>query len=91
MFGSGGRFRTETLAQGDVGYIPQGYGHSIENVGDTPLRILIGLNSGVYEEIGLAQWMAGNPVDVLATNFNRPATTFTNFPTQNAFIEGPGS
>ena len=58
MFGSGGRFRTETLAQGDVGYIPQGYGHSIENVGDTPMRILIGFNSGDYQEIGLSQWMA---------------------------------
>jgi oxalate decarboxylase len=91
MFGSGGRFRMETLAQGDVGYIPQGYGHSIENTGETPLRILIALNSGVYEEITLAQWMAGNPVDVLATNFNKPAATFRDFPTRNAFIEGSGS
>ena len=33
MFGSHGRFRTETLDKGDVGYIPQGYGHSIENIG----------------------------------------------------------
>ena len=34
MFGSHGRYRIETLEKGDVGYIPQGYGHSIENVGD---------------------------------------------------------
>ena len=87
MFGSGGRWRAETLAQGDVGYIPQGYGHSIENVGDTTLRILIALNSGDYQEIDLAQWMAGNPVDVLATNFGKPAATFRNFPTREAFIE----
>ena len=86
MFGSGGRFRTEVLAQGDVGYIPQGYGHSIENTGKTPLRILIGLNSGVYEEIGLAHWMAANPVDVLATNFGVPAATFDKFPTRDPFI-----
>ncbi len=36
MFGSHGRYRTETLDKGDVGYIPQGYGHSIENIGDKP-------------------------------------------------------
>ena len=90
MFGSGGRYRTETLAQGDVGYIPQGYGHSIENVGDTPMRILIGFNSGVYEEIMLSQWMAGNPVDVLATNFNKPAATFRNFPATNQVISEEG-
>jgi oxalate decarboxylase len=88
LFGSGGRFRTETLAQGDVGYIPQGYGHSIETVGDTTLRILIGLNSGDYQEIALAQWMAANPVDVLATNFNKPAATFRNFPTREQLING---
>jgi oxalate decarboxylase len=87
MFGSGGRFRTEALRQGDVGYIPQGYGHSIENTGKNTLRILIGLNSGVYEEIALSQWMAGNPVDVLATNFGVPADTFRKFPTREAFID----
>ena len=59
----------------------------LENVGDTPLRILIGLNSGTYEEIDLAQWMAGNPVDVLATNFNKPSATFRDFPSRDAFID----
>jgi oxalate decarboxylase len=33
LFGSGGRWRQETPSKGDVGYIPQGFGHSIENVG----------------------------------------------------------
>jgi hypothetical protein len=27
------------------------------------------VNSGVYEGIDLTEWMAGNPADVLATNF----------------------
>ena len=34
LFGSHGRWRQETLGKGDVGYIPQGFGHSIENIGD---------------------------------------------------------
>jgi oxalate decarboxylase len=71
LFGSGGRFRTETLETGDVGYIPLGYGHSLENVGDTKCRVLIGFNSGIDEDIDPTEWMAGNPVDVLAT---KPAT-----------------
>jgi oxalate decarboxylase len=86
MFGSGGRYRTETLDQGDVGYIPQGYGHSIENVGDGPCRVLIGFNSGIYEEIDLTEWIAANPVDVLATNFGRPAALFNRFPRRDVFI-----
>ncbi|QEH38888.1 Oxalate decarboxylase OxdD [Aquisphaera giovannonii] len=90
LFGSHGRFRTEPLGKGDVGYIPQGYGHSIENVGKTPSRVLIGFNTGVYETIDLSQWIAGNPADVLATNFGKPAELFAKFPHRDVFIAPPG-
>ena len=88
LFGSHGRFRTETLEKGDVGYIPQGYGHSIENVGDKHGRVLIGFNTGIYEAIDLSQWIAGNPADVLATNFGKPASLFEKFPSHDVFIAG---
>jgi oxalate decarboxylase len=90
LFGSHGRFRVETLEKGDVGYIPQGYGHSIENVGDAPARILIGLNAGTYEAIDLSQWIAGNPPDVLATNFGQPPDLFGKFPNHDVFLAGKG-
>jgi oxalate decarboxylase len=86
LFGSHGRYRLETLDKGDVGYIPQGYGHSIENVGDRPCRVLIGFNSGHYEAIDLSMWIAGNPVDVLATNFSKPTSLFEKFPRDRVFI-----
>jgi oxalate decarboxylase len=92
MFGSHGRYRTEELEKGDVGYIPQGYGHSIENIGDKQCRVLIGFNTGVYEAIDLSQWIAGNPPDVLATNFGKPAAFFEKFPHRDVFIadkDGP--
>ncbi len=93
MFGSHGRYRTEGLAQGDVGYIPQGYGHSIENVGEKPCRVLIGFNTGIYETIDLSSWIAGNAPDVLATNFGKAASLFDAFPRRDVFIaskDGPG-
>jgi oxalate decarboxylase len=93
LFGSGGRYRTETFGKGDVGYTPQGYGHSIENVGDGKCRVLIGFNSGVYEEIDLSEWIAGIPPDVLATNFGQSASLFEKFPRRDVFItpaETPG-
>jgi oxalate decarboxylase len=86
MFGSHGRYRTETLEKGDVGFIPQGYGHSLENVGDKTCRILIGFNNGIYETIDLSQWIAGNPADVLATNFGKPEALFKKFPRNDVFI-----
>jgi oxalate decarboxylase len=91
MFGSHGKWRKEVLEQGDVGYIPQGYGHSIENVGDKKCRVLIGFNSGEYQTIDLSQWIAGNPLDVLATNFGQPASLFEKFPKRDVFIaDKPG-
>jgi oxalate decarboxylase len=90
LFGANGRYRTETFEKGDVGYTPQGYGHSIENVGDKPCRVLIGFNSGVYEEIDLSEWMAGNPLDVLATNFDKSPSLFEKFPRSDVFIADKG-
>jgi oxalate decarboxylase len=86
LFGSHGRYRVERLQKGDVGYIPQGYGHSIENVGSGPARILIGFNAAIYETIDLSQWIAANPKDVLATNFGQPAEVFGKFPDRDVFI-----
>ena len=93
LFGSGGRFRTARLGAGDVGYIPRGYGHSIENVGTTPARILIGFNTARYEAIGLSQWLAANPPDVIATNLGLDPETMRRFlarlPRREVFIAPP--
>jgi oxalate decarboxylase len=53
---------------------------------------LIGFNSGNYQTIDLSQWIAGNPTDVLATNFSKPASLFEKFPKKDVFIaskDGP--
>ena len=47
---------------------------------------MIGFNSGIYETIDLSQWIAGNPPDVLATNFSKPAALFDKFPHKDVFI-----
>jgi oxalate decarboxylase len=86
LFGANGRYRIETFEKGDVGYLPQGYGHSLENVGDRRCRVLIGFNSGIYEDIDLTEWIAANPPDVLATNFGKPAALFEKFPHKDVFI-----
>jgi oxalate decarboxylase len=86
LFGSRGRYREATLEAGDVGYVPQGYGHSLENVGMEKARILIVFNAGTYQTVDLSQWIAGQPADVLATTFGRPVATFEGFPKRDVFI-----
>jgi oxalate decarboxylase len=81
VFGSGGRARTEEFAPGDVGYVPQGYGHYIENTGTENLVVLLALNNSIYQSISITEWMAAQPDTLLATNFRLPETTFRDFPT----------
>jgi oxalate decarboxylase len=93
MFGSHGRWREETLVKGDVGYIPTGYGHSIENdSADKPARVLIGFNTGHYQAIDLSLWLAANPDYLLEANFGQKQSVIDKLPRQRVFIaakDGP--
>jgi oxalate decarboxylase len=88
VFGSNGRVRIEEFNAGDVGYVPQGYGHYIENIGNEDVELLIALNNGTYESISLADWIGANSPLLLATNFEVPENTFKDFQTRNRFLVG---
>ena len=51
-------------------------------------RVLIGFNTGIYASIDLTQWIAGNPADVLATNFGQTAELVEKFPHRDVFVAG---
>lgn len=80
VFGSHGRARTDAFSAGDVGYVPQGYGHYIENTGTTDLEILLALNNATYQSISLTDWIANTPGLLLSTNFGVPESVFAKMP-----------
>ncbi|MEX2115186.1 MAG: cupin domain-containing protein [Pirellulales bacterium] len=86
VFASSGRAETVELSQGDVGYVPQGYGHYLENIGNDECRMLLAFNSGEYQEIGLTGWIASNPQLLVATNLGVPEKVVAEFPKQTVFI-----
>jgi oxalate decarboxylase len=89
VFGSGGRARTDAFGPLDVGYVPQGYGHYIENTGDTDLEVMLALNNATYQSISITAWMAANPGLLLSTNFGVPESVFAKFPKgEEAMPEG---
>jgi oxalate decarboxylase len=88
LFGSQARARTETFNTGDVGYIPQGYGHYLENVGNGHCRILLGFNDGDYQQISLSGWLAANPRQLVASNFTLPLDVVDKFPDTTVEIAG---
>lgn len=86
LFGSQGRARTETFGPGDVGYVPMGYGHYLENAGDDECRIVLAFNSGTYEQIGLSGWLAANPRQLVASTFGIPLALAERFPDATTLI-----
>jgi oxalate decarboxylase len=86
LFGSHGRYRTEEFNQGDAGYVPQGFGHYIQNVGRSAARILIVFDKGEYEEIGLSGWLAANPVKLTADNFKIADSLVERMPDHRRFV-----
>src|SRR5260370_34461728 len=75
VFGSNGRVRNEEFNAGDVGYVPQGYGHYIENNGNEDVELLIAHINGNYESIYIADWHGVHSDLLLATTFVVRANT----------------
>ena len=69
IFGAHGRAKTEEFQAGQVGFVPQGFGHYVEQLGDEPTKFILLFNSPVFEEISISKWLAGNPASFLADNF----------------------
>jgi oxalate decarboxylase len=93
LFGSHGRARTEQFKAGDVAYVPQGFGHYIENTGSGPCRVLVAFDSGNYQEISLSTWLASNPARLVGDNFKIPDALVAKLPDYRVFLagkDGPG-
>jgi oxalate decarboxylase len=88
VFGSHSRTRVEEFGPNDVGFVQQGFGHYIEQIGDEPTEVIILFNSGVFEEISLASWLGGNPVSLLETNFGIPKSLIDQLPKRETGIVG---
>jgi oxalate decarboxylase len=86
LFGSGGRARTEEFGPGDAGYIPQGFGHYIQNAGDSPCRVLVAFDSGEYQEISLSTWLSANPTRLVADNLKIADAVAAKLPDHRVFI-----
>jgi oxalate decarboxylase len=80
IFGAHGRELVEEFAPGNVAFIKQGFGHYIEQIGNEPTKILIVFNSGIYQQIALSSWLAGNPPSLIGDNFGLSADQVSRLP-----------
>ena len=83
VFASEGKASVSSLRQGDVGYIPMGYGHALLNRSKEPADVLVVFNAGEYQSINLNGWLATNPTSVVANNLQIPVSLADQLPTTN--------
>lgn len=84
VFASQGKSSVSSLRQGDVGYVPMGYGHALRNTSDGPTDVLVVFNDADYESINLNDWLATNPTSVVANNLQIPVPLADQLPRSNS-------
>ncbi len=84
-----GRSFVNDVTKGDLWLFPGGIPHSIQGLGPDGAMFLLVFNDGGFNEFEtflLTDWFKHTPKDVLAKNFNVPASTFDNVPKKELFI-----
>jgi len=70
----------------DVAFTPQGFGHYVENVGDTEARLMLIHNHAEFTTVNLSEWVAAGSTSVFASTLNMPVRAFDKAPTERVFI-----
>ena len=70
VFQPGPKARTFNYRAGDVGYVPVGSFHYVQNVGNEPVIFLEIFKSSHFADISLAQWIAMTPREVVRSALN---------------------
>ncbi len=70
VFSDTGASRTFNYRAGDVGYVPVGYGHYVQNIGNETIWFLEAFKSDRFESISLSQMMAITPYQLISSNLN---------------------
>ena len=84
-----GRAFVDDVNAGDLWIFPGGIPHSIQGLGPDGAMFLLVFDDGNFNEFEtflLTDWLHHTPPEVLAKNFNVPASTFANVPPKELFI-----
>jgi len=86
---SGARRFVADVKEGDLWFFPGGVPHSIQGLGPDGCEFILVFNDGNFSEDStflITDWFNHTPKDVLAKNFNLPASAFDNTPKKDLWI-----
>lgn len=75
--------RTADFNPGDVGYVPQTFGHYVENTGDTDLVFLEMFRTDRYADISLNDWLTHLPPELVEQHLGISARDLDALPRGN--------
>ena len=86
IIGPEGHKQLLELDAGDISFVPQGYVHWIENIGQGPLHFLVVLSHEEPETIELSEILSGIPKDTLAAALGVPKKLLEAIPEKTVTI-----
>jgi oxalate decarboxylase len=90
LFGTDKRMAVSEVGPGDCDYIPQGCGHTVHNIGTEQAEVVGVLNSGIYSESALSDWLTNAPRHLLANNFGLPEASIAAMGGRSSIIAEAG-
>jgi oxalate decarboxylase len=75
-----------TCGPEDVAFTPQGFGHYVENIGDTEAVVMLVHNHAEFTTVNLSEWVAGGSASVFTSTLKMPADALDDAPTKRVFI-----
>jgi oxalate decarboxylase len=83
-----GTYDIVDLGPGDVGFVPQGWAHYIENIGKTEMKMPIVFGNNQPNDIGLSTFFSGLPTQSFARTLGLPESVMAkaNKPGKTLFI-----
>ncbi|KAF9020544.1 oxalate decarboxylase [Hymenopellis radicata] len=63
---------------GDIGYVPTGMGHYVENIGNTTLKYLEIFNTDIFADVSLSQWLALTPPELVQAHLGLDNATLAS-------------
>ena len=84
-------YSMQEILPGQIGFIPQGYAHYIENIGSEDMRWVVIFTNTYPDDIGLSTMFGGMPTHTFTDTFSLPETALANAnkPTETLFIAEP--
>jgi oxalate decarboxylase len=83
VFFTAAKARTMDFRAGDIGYVPQTFGHYIENTGDTDLVFIEMFKANRFQDLSLSDWVTHAPPQLIMDHLRISQETLQAIPHAN--------